>query len=104
MIQENNNYKSKLIKFIILLLDYLIDCANIIIYMMKSLIYGVRQPLWLIRYHQEELGGYHSYLERKPQDNNKNPIPWYTYSAIEFLRQLDFSNSHVFEYGSGGKR
>src|SRR5688572_10403591 len=29
------------------------------------------------------------------------PIPWYTYPAIEFIRQLDFSQSTVFEYGSG---
>src|SRR5216117_3805614 len=27
--------------------------------------------------------------------------PWYTYPAIEFLRQLDFSDRTVFEYGSG---
>ena len=29
------------------------------------------------------------------------PVPWYTYPAIEFLKQLDFSDSVVFEYGSG---
>ena len=34
-------------------------------------------------------------------DANGDPIPWYTYPAIEFLRQLDFSNRSVFEYGSG---
>src|SRR5438046_2351056 len=30
-----------------------------------------------------------------------NPLPWYTYPAIEFLRQLDFRDRTVFEYGSG---
>src|SRR5436190_7758977 len=30
-----------------------------------------------------------------------NPIPWYTYAAIEWLRQLDLSKMDVFEYGSG---
>ena len=30
-----------------------------------------------------------------------NPLPWYTYPATEFLRQLDFSDRTVFEYGSG---
>jgi len=34
-------------------------------------------------------------------DCNGNPIPWYTYPAIDFLRQLDFSTKTVFEYGSG---
>jgi hypothetical protein len=29
------------------------------------------------------------------------PIPWYTYPAIEYLRQLDFRDADVFEYGSG---
>jgi hypothetical protein len=29
------------------------------------------------------------------------PLPWYTYPAIEFLQQLDFSDKAVFEYGSG---
>jgi len=30
-----------------------------------------------------------------------NPLPWYTYPAIEFLSQLDFRDAGVFEYGSG---
>ncbi|MBD2577872.1 SAM-dependent methyltransferase [Oscillatoria sp. FACHB-1406] len=34
-------------------------------------------------------------------DRMKNPIPWYTYPAIEYLKQLDFSNKIIFEYGSG---
>lgn len=36
-----------------------------------------------------------------PVDANGDPIPWYTYPAIDFLRQLDFSDKTVFEYGSG---
>jgi hypothetical protein len=28
-------------------------------------------------------------------------IPWYTYSATEFLKQFDFSGANVFEYGCG---
>lgn len=34
-------------------------------------------------------------------DKNGNPIPWYTYPAIEYIKQLDFSGRVVFEYGSG---
>lgn len=34
-------------------------------------------------------------------DREGNPIPWYTYPAIEFLNSLDFSNKNVFEYGGG---
>jgi hypothetical protein len=28
-------------------------------------------------------------------------VPWFTYPAIEYLNQFDFSNLEVFEYGSG---
>lgn len=30
-----------------------------------------------------------------------HPVPWYTYPAIEYLKQLDFTGKTVFEYGSG---
>lgn len=29
------------------------------------------------------------------------PIPWYTYPAIEYLEQLDLSDKAVFEWGAG---
>jgi hypothetical protein len=34
-------------------------------------------------------------------DAANNPVPWYTYPAIEYLKQLDFAGRTVFEYGSG---
>ena len=34
-------------------------------------------------------------------DKDGNPIPWYTYPAIEYLSQLDYSDKKVFEYGCG---
>jgi hypothetical protein len=34
-------------------------------------------------------------------DANGKPIPWYTYSAIEYIKQLDFHDKDVFEYGAG---
>lgn len=34
-------------------------------------------------------------------DAGGQPVPWYTYPAIEYLKQLDFSDRTVFEYGSG---
>jgi hypothetical protein len=35
-------------------------------------------------------------------DARGEPLPWITYPAIEFLKQLDLSNKTVFEYGCGG--
>lgn len=35
-------------------------------------------------------------------DAGGNPIPWFTYPALEHLSQLDLSRKRVFEYGTGG--
>jgi hypothetical protein len=35
-------------------------------------------------------------------DANGEPVAWITYPALEFLKQLDFSDKIVFEYGCGG--
>ena len=34
-------------------------------------------------------------------DANNFAIPWYTYPAIEYIKQLNFSDKTIFEYGSG---
>lgn len=34
-------------------------------------------------------------------DKNDEFIPWYTYPAIEYIKQMDFSDKSVFEFGSG---
>lgn len=34
-------------------------------------------------------------------DSKGNSIPWYTYPAIDYIRQLDLSDKRIFEYGSG---
>lgn len=41
-------------------------------------------------------------MERKSSVNAAgDPIPWYTYPALENLAQFDFSGCRVFEYGCG---
>lgn len=35
------------------------------------------------------------------QDKDGNPIPWYTYPAIEYLAQFDYSDKEVLEFGCG---
>lgn len=39
--------------------------------------------------------------EKRPVSNKGEPIPWYTYPAIEYLNQYTFSDKDVFEFGSG---
>lgn len=34
-------------------------------------------------------------------DTEGNPIPWFTYPAIDFISGLDISDKRVFEWGSG---
>ena len=34
-------------------------------------------------------------------DRDGNPIPWYTYPAIEYLSQFDYSDKKIFEFGCG---
>ncbi len=36
-----------------------------------------------------------------PRDEQGAPIPWMTYPAINYLKQIDFSTLSVFEYGCG---
>lgn len=46
-------------------------------------------------------GWIESFKIRQPIDADREPLPWYTYPAIEYVKQLDFSEREVFEYGSG---
>jgi len=48
-----------------------------------------------------EHGMFSSLLSRKGIDAKGNPVPWFTYPAIEYLKQFDFSDKTIFEYGSG---
>jgi hypothetical protein len=42
-----------------------------------------------------------SVSNKRSIDAGGEPIPWYTYPAIEYIKQLDFSGKSVFEYGAG---
>lgn len=48
-----------------------------------------------------KLGQGRSIVEKKSVDAIGNPIPWFTYPAIEYLSQLDFSKHAVLEWGCG---
>jgi hypothetical protein len=62
---------------------------------------GLDQSISLINLFEKEYGHHQSVLLGKPVDADLNPIPWYTYPAIEYLKQFDFSDKNIFEYGSG---
>ena len=74
--------------------------------MFKNLIKKVipRQfPASLINYKilSKDFGQFKSMHLKQCVDAEGMAIPWYTYPAIEYIKQLDLSHQRVFEYGSG---
>lgn len=48
-----------------------------------------------------DIGWFNAYKQKKPVDQNNQPIPWVTYSFIDFIKgRLDKTMS-LLEYGSG---
>jgi hypothetical protein len=48
-----------------------------------------------------EYGWLRAWWSERPVNAIGEPIPWISYPAIDFLSQFDFSESSVFEWGSG---
>jgi len=48
-----------------------------------------------------DYGWINSWKRGRSVDAQGEPIPWFTYPAIDFIKQLDLRNLSVFEYGSG---
>ncbi len=46
-------------------------------------------------------GWQHSRYMHQPLDENKSPLPWFTYSSIYFIQQKLRTSHTVFEFGSG---
>ncbi len=49
----------------------------------------------------DDYGFSNSVSYKIPLDKNNNPLPLYTYPAIEYLNSFDFLNKKIFEFGSG---
>lgn len=61
----------------------------------------IRNFLQLQRGILVQYGWLKSSRANKPVDGKGNPVPWFTYPAIDFLTQFDFSDRTVFEWGAG---
>ncbi len=46
-------------------------------------------------------GYFRSVVKGAPVAADGKPLPWFTYPAIEFLIQFNFTDKRVFEYGAG---
>jgi hypothetical protein len=48
----------------------------------------------------DQIGWFNSFISRAPIDQDNKPIPWVTYSYIDFIKDR-LNNLNVFEFGSG---
>jgi hypothetical protein len=48
-----------------------------------------------------DTGHFKSSIARRALDSKGNPLPWYTYPAIEFLSTVDFTDYTILEFGGG---
>ncbi|MGB4774136.1 MAG: FkbM family methyltransferase [Daejeonella sp.] len=48
-----------------------------------------------------EIGWFKAFDTKSPVDKNGDPIPWVTYSFIDFIKERLTKQHHVFEFGSG---
>jgi hypothetical protein len=49
----------------------------------------------------DEVGWFNAFDSRSPVDQDNNPIPWVTYSFIDFIKERLKKQHTVFEFGSG---
>jgi precorrin-6B methylase 2 len=57
--------------------------------------------LWMVG-EVKENGWMNTFITKKSVDRNNNPIPWFTYPMVDFLKEKLTKNMTVFEYGCGG--
>ena len=50
---------------------------------------------------EKEYGYFNSVFKNQACDMAQQPVPWFTYAAIEFIKQLNLVDKVVFEWGSG---
>lgn len=63
--------------------------------------FGPRQIAWLVESLEHAHGHAASRECRMPVDRDGQPLPWYTYPAIQYFSQLDLRDRDAFEFGSG---
>lgn len=54
-----------------------------------------------IKGYLHDIGWFRSFQSRMPVDQSGNPIPWVTYSFIDFIKTRIDSSQTIFEFGSG---
>jgi hypothetical protein len=60
-----------------------------------------RSTVQIVSHILNDYGWLRSMKHGRSVDAQGEPIPWFTYPANDFIKQLDLSDLSVFEYGSG---
>ena len=68
---------------------------------LRALSRAIKRSFRNYRILSRDYGQWNSIRTRSALDANGDPMPWYTYPALEYLKQFDFRDKTVFEYGAG---
>lgn len=63
----------------------------------RAVLTALLTPVWW----SLNTGHWRSALKGRPVDAEGRPTAWYTYPALRFLEQVDFSGKSILEFGSG---
>jgi hypothetical protein len=63
--------------------------------------FGLGTSASVLSVYTDQYGHAQSRRTHRCVNGKGQPIPWYSYPAVEYLSQFDFSDRDVFEYGSG---
>lgn len=74
---------------------------NTFTYILKFFNSSLRAQFINFKYLAIDRAQYKSLKLGRPVDNKLEPIPWWTFPAIDFLNQFNFKNEVIFEYGPG---
>jgi hypothetical protein len=62
---------------------------------------GTKELLFLIQTVGVDYGHIRSVRENASVAQGGSPVPWYTYPALEYLTQFDYTDRDAFEFGGG---
>ena len=68
---------------------------------LSGAIRGVIAAAFAPFFHYYRQGFLHSAMAARAVDRFGQPLPWYTYPTLEFLRQRTFKTRHILEFGAG---
>ena len=70
---------------------------NKIFYFIRSMLHGILTPFYFSLFHNHFRGC----LKNKSISIKGNFLPWFTYPLIELLKNTNFENKKILEFGSG---